>query len=450
MNNIFGTDGIRGTCGLNWITPSGTHAIGHAIGSWLKHQQKPISIAIASDTRASRHAVRAWLQSALSCYPYHIVDYGILPTPALVAILMQQQYTCGIMITASHNSHRDNGIKIYGPHGAKLTQQEEETISEHAHNAWKTPQSYEQHNCNNPSCTYASITISNAGLQLYKQYVYARCMPNLRGITIVLDTAAGATHVVASSILENCGAHIIPISPEPNGYNINHKCGSTHPQMLQNQVIQHHADIGFAFDGDGDRVIAVNRNGTVIDGDDILALLLHHPAYRDQSCIVSTVMSNMGLEAYCQHSGIKLEKTAVGDKHVAQRMYEQNACIGGEPSGHILLADMHITGDGIITALRLLESIIATGNWDMVSFEKYTQITYTIPIKTYKSLNADPLRSIIATYNQQIDGRIYARYSGTEPVMRLLIESKDEHKAHIVGEQAQAQLSEIIGTPCNE
>lgn len=450
MRTIFGTDGIRGTCGTGWLTPSGTYAIGHAVGQWLKQHHTPVTIAIASDTRASRHAIRAWLQSALSCYPYEILDYGVIPTPALVAILHQQRFTCGIMITASHNPYQDNGIKIYGPHGTKLTADEEQNISAHAYEAAQQPTAYEHADSDNTFRTYASITSSSSGPDLYMQYVRSQCTPDLRGITIALDTAAGATHAIAQSIFHSYGAEVISVSPEPTGYNINHQCGSTKPGRLQQHVIHNNADIGFAFDGDGDRIIAINKNGVIADGDDILAILLKHPAYRHQSHVVSTVMSNMGLQQHCHDHGMILEQTAVGDKYVAQRMHERAALLGGEPSGHIILSDIHITGDGIMTALRLLESIIETENWSLSSFEKYTQITYTIPTHTYMPLDADPLYSIIAQYQNQIDGRMHVRYSGTEPVMRLLIESKSQDHAQNIGEKAHAQLSAILGASCNE
>ena len=451
MATIFGTDGIREQYGQHWLSPRGTYTIGHAVAHWLQqHYTQDITIAIATDTRASRHALRASLYSALTLYPCTIIDYGVMPTSALVALLRQNDYTCGIMLTASHNGHSDNGIKIFERAGAKLSPDAEHAISDHAHNAYTDPNPFEQNSALQQKASFAHVYNASNGSTAYKQFLYHACFPDLSGITVALDTAAGATHYVAQDVFSACGAHVVIASPEPNGYTINHNCGSTKPHTLQQSVIDHHADIGFAFDGDGDRVIAVNKHGEIKDGDDILALLSHHPAYRHEPYVVGTEMSNMGLSTYFENNNKKLLRTKVGDKHVLRELYNRGIHLGGEPSGHIALTDLHTTGDGILTALRVLEVVQKDNNWDMHSFEKYTQITYTIPIQKRFDLNTAPLSDILTAGEQQINGRIHARYSGTEPVMRVMIESDNQEQAHTVGKQLYTDITQAIGRLCNE
>ncbi len=228
MYTIFGTDGIRSTFGTQWLTPNNTYAIAHAVAYWLSLRKKdPITIAIASDTRASRNALRAWIYSALHLYPYQIIDYGIIPTPAFVRILKEHYISCGIMITASHNQFQDNGIKIFAYAGQKLSKENESEISFLALDALQQPQSYER-NCALQTNTQFSEMIQATWASSYKQFLFQHCTPSLHNWHIILDTAAGATHTIAPEIFRTYGATVTVISPDPNGYNINAACGSTY------------------------------------------------------------------------------------------------------------------------------------------------------------------------------------------------------------------------------
>jgi len=441
MAHMFGTDGIRDRFGTNWLTPRGIYAIGHAIAQWVQAHDQCVSIAIARDTRASQDAIIAALTSALYLYPYDITDYHTIPTPALVALMQEQAHNGGIMITASHNHAQDNGIKIFGPHGKKLSSEDEQIIHDYAQHAYTDPTSYEQATAYHFAKTHHATTAPS----MYRNIVRQRVWPNLSGLHVSIDTAAGAAHYTAPAILRACGADVTTISPEPDGYNINAEYGSTAPEHLQEHVTTYKTDIGFAFDGDGDRLIAVSSDGTVRDGDDILALLSQHPAYRDE-LIVSTVMSNMGLEEMLQADNKALIRTSVGDTHVAHELSQRGLYLGGEPSGHIILRDIHSTGDGVLTALRLLETIMYTGNWHMQSFSRYTQLQYKIHAPVRVSLEETELHTILYREQQAIHGRLHARYSGTEPVLRLMVESKDADEARAVGIRTRnaiaAQLKE--------
>jgi len=451
MASIFGTDGIRDRFGHGWLQPRGIYAIGHAVAQQLKRQtSSPITIGIAGDTRASRAAIQSSLYRALTVYPIQIIDYGILPTPALVRILRDNEHTCGIMITASHNPAQDNGIKIFGPGGRKITQEEEAEISHTAYDAYHNIPTYENRSALHDHACGSMTHAHDHGHALYRNVLFQSCTPDLSGITIVIDGASGATHAIAPDILRAYGASVITIDQHPDGYNINDGCGSTQPHTLQHAVTHYNAHIGFAFDGDGDRVIAVNAHGEIKDGDDLLAILLQHPSYRATPSIVSTHMSNMGLEQLLEQCNTQVIRTRVGDKHVAAALHTHDLLLGGEPSGHIIMRDLHTTGDGIMTVLRVMEVLTHTQDWKLHSFEKYTQITYTIAVQQRIPVESAPLCDILNTAHSTIDGRIVARYSGTEPVMRIMVESKDHEQAQIVGYQLYNDISDIIGSPCKE
>jgi Phosphomannomutase len=230
------------------------------------------------------------------------------------------------------------------------------------------------------------------------------------------------------------GADIIALNTSPNGTNINNECGALHTTHLQQEVVKQHADIGFAFDGDGDRVIAVNRNGGAKNGDDIIALLSQHPLYMQQKTIVGTIMSNHGLELFLHAQGKHLVRTAVGDKYVAAYLNDHQNLLGGEQSGHIIMYDYLQTGDGMMTALRIIETIIMTNNWDMKTFERLPQILINIPVVHKRDLKDPDIASIITHYEQQLDsGRVIVRYSGTENLLRVMVEDTTQKAAQTIG-----------------
>lgn len=432
---LFGTDGIRTAVGTPPLTSHDLVTLGSALGTWFTSYLKAQSIIIAHDTRISCPFIKAALKAGLLSFPLEVHDANVLPTPALFYHVTQGMYDVGIMITASHNPYSDNGIKIFTKRG-KLTADQEKTISDLFYKPLSSP-IYTlvgtDHALNNPSYTYT-------------QALFQRCTQQfLKGITIAVDCANGAYSALAPSVFERLGARVIPLSNTPNGKNINEKCGSLYPNALVKAVQEHHAHIGIAFDGDGDRVTMVGRNGHIASGDDITALLLNHVVYQQTQDVIGTVMSNQGLELHVRQQGKVFHRTPVGDKHVLMAMREHKSLIGAEPSGHVILKDFIETADGLFTALRVLQVVVETGNWNLTTFEKMPQVLINMPVKCKKDLSEARYADIInACQSQLLQGRILVRYSGTEPVLRIMVEDSDAQHAYDIGKALSHQLSKNI------
>lgn len=442
INNMFGTDGIRGAIGSSPFILEDLLQLGHAIGQWVVHKYGPhATLLIAHDTRLSCSWVKSAIKSTLLMHPLNIIDAGVLPTPAVVQLtLKQDSIQCGIIISASHNPFHDNGIKIIDGLQGKLQLEDEQHITHLFY-------TYDESAC------YAALGEEHywdKAQSAYINYVQQFFKPHfLNGKKIVIDCAHGATYQIAPSIFQQFDADVICIGHTPNGMNINEKCGATHVEQLQQTVIKEKADIGFAFDGDGDRVIAVNCHGEIKDGDDILALLLDHPHYRNTTKLVGTVMTNVGFEHWLKEKGIALARTPVGDKYIARCLEEEKLIIGGEESGHIVLYNYLPSGDGIFTALRVMETIIDTHNEQMHTFKHTPQILINIPIKEKKDLTQGPLSSIIKEYENQLPyGRILVRYSGTQPILRVMVEDTDEIQAQTIGNGLAHTLQKALGGTC--
>jgi len=269
----------------------------------------------------------------------------------------------------------------------------------------------------------------------------------LQGKTIVLDCAHGATSTLAPHIFRTFGANVITIHATPDGQNINKECGSLFPKSLIDAVKTHKADAGFAFDGDGDRVIAVNRHGQLKDGDDLLALLTHHPIFEHTSAIIGTTFSNEGLNKYLATQNKKLIRTDVGDQHVVEEMHNRKLNLGGEPAGHIIMSHYLDSSDGIYTALMILDSIIQTSNWDMTTFEHYPQVLVNVPFNQKLELNQAPITEILAKNHKDYPAaRFVIRYSGTEPLLRILVESEERQSADLLATKLSNQLRTVIDT----
>lgn len=439
-HNIFGTDGIRRSIGTYPFTLDALPQLGSAIARWAeqKYGNNP-TILLGHDTRLSCDFVKSGLKFGLLRHGVTLYDAGVLSTPAVCFLTKNHSlFDCGIVISASHNIHTDNGIKIIDGNNIKLTLEDEQQISALFDNDAEQPVLYT--NLGKQECW-------DKGEQEYIDQIvglYPRHF--LQGYTIVLDCAHGSTYKLAPRIFKRCGARVISLHKHPNGENINHHCGSQHPETLQQTVLAYKAIAGFAFDGDGDRVIAVNKHGEVKDGDDIIALLLEHPQYMDQQYIVGTIMTNEGLNVFLQEKNKHLLRTPVGDKYVAQKLDDIKASLGGEQSGHTILRDYLKTGDGIMTALRVMETIISTNNTTMRTFTHYPQKLINIPIKEKKDLTQEPLASIIKKYEKQLQkGRIEVRYSGTEYCARVMVEDIDaettQRIAHNLAQELQTALT---------
>ncbi|MGE0206276.1 MAG: phosphoglucosamine mutase [Candidatus Babeliales bacterium] len=435
--NLFGTDGIRGQFGKDPFTIPQLVKLGQAVAVWAQktYRNNP-SLLLAHDTRLSCSLLKSAFKSGLLLYPLELCDAQVLPSPSVAALLhASQDFDIGIIISASHNPYQDNGIKIIDRFRGKLSHEDEQIISELFHNQ-ETKSDYQSlgkeyhHDFKTEYCT------------LIDRYFEKNF---LRGKKVVLDCAQGAAYELAPHIFSLYGAEVIPLFDQPNGLNINKQCGTLHPEVLKTKVIEHQADIGFAFDGDGDRVIAVNRLGQLKTGDDILALLLSHPLYQTMQAVVGTVMTNKGFEVYLNNKGKSLIRTQVGDKYVAQEMVKNKLLLGGEDSGHIIMHDYLHTGDGIFTALRIMQTILLQDNWDMETFTKFPQIHTTIPILYKKDLNKPPFFEIITKSEELLgQGRLVIRYSGTEPVLRIMVEDNDCDNAQYICSSLSKQLQEQL------
>lgn len=439
MNNLFGTDGIRNRVGEPPFTLEALPKLGKAIGQWALEKYGPqVTILLAHDTRISCSWVKAALQSGLLTHPITIHDSEVLPTPAVSHIMSQtKKYACGIIISASHNIYHDNGIKIVDAQSGKLTVFDETIISQFFY-----------------TNSLASINYQTLGTELvvkanYEKYVNV-ILDNfskqfLAGKHIILDTAHGATYQVAPAIFQALGAQVTIINNTPNGININENCGSLYLDSLKQTVLSTKADIGFAFDGDGDRVLAVNALGEIKNGDDLLALLASHPDYAQINTLVGTVMSNQGFEVYLKQQNKKLVRTPVGDKYVLESLIQKNLLLGGEQSGHIILRNIINTGDGILVALKVLEAITYTNNWLLETFTKYPQVLLNVPVKSKQDLNLPPFSDIIAQTQDRLQkGRLLVRYSGTESLLRIMIEEQDEQLALTSAQELARKLEQKL------
>lgn len=426
---LFGTDGIRGRVGDNPFTLQKLPHLGYIIGKWITYKYgKHVQVLVGNDTRHSSDFVTSGLQTGLLCHPLTIVHADSISTPALSAhVRYQERFVAGIMISASHNPYQDNGIKLFSRTGSKLQAEDETVIT-----AW-----LEQQNQDIDFHELGSTTKYTKAVDDYRAIVRQLFDAHafLAGKKIILDCAHGATSGYAQTMFEQTGAEIIAINNKPNGKNINQNCGAVHPQQLAQAVVEKKADCGFAFDGDGDRIIGVNSQGDIKDGDDLLALLATHPFYTKQTGIVGTTMTNQGMVPFLKNQCKKLYRTSVGDKHVLRKLQADKLLLGGESSGHIIMRDYLECGDGIVTGLKVLEVIAQTNNWDMKTFKRVPSLLINIPVKEKRPLDEPDLAQLIQEAEQVIpEGRLLVRYSGTENILRILVEDAHQEQAHTVAQ----------------
>jgi len=436
---LFGTDGIRCTYGEFPLKESNIILLGNAIALWAKKKYHDTpTVLIGCDTRESSDIICIFLSLGLSLDGIKIYDAHIAPTPTITRMVQHdKRFDFGIMITASHNPYQDNGIKIIDKKTGKISKADEETITNLFYNE--------------PCCDFSE---NDPGMEMITKEIEKKYINTitsyfekdfLKNTKVALDCAHGATFKVAPKIFETLGAEIITINHTPNGININKNCGSTRPERLQKTVLKHKADIGFAFDGDGDRITVVNKHGEIKDGDDIACLLSEHPEYKNQTSIVGTIMSNYGLELHLESQGKKLIRTDVGDKYISRKMKEHNLLLGAEQSGHIILGDYLHSGDGIFAALRVCQVIKHTDNSACETFKKCPQVKINIPVKTKKDLSCAPCSEIIIKHSNMLKtGRLIVRYSGTENLLRVTAEAKDSQVAENICMQISKQLEKEL------
>ncbi len=426
-NKYFGTDGIRGRVNQGNITGEKFFKFGLASGTYFKNQKKSKQTAIiAKDTRLSGYTLEPALVSGLVSGGMHVFTLGPLPTNGLAMLTKTMKANMGIMITASHNPFYDNGLKLFGPDGMKLSDKIENKI-EKLIDAKNTKQ------LTNPKFLGRVKRLENGNDKYIK--ILKSNFPknfNLKGTKIILDCANGACYKAAPKLLKELGAKVISIGVKPDGLNINEKCGSTYPSKLKSAVKKFSANVGISFDGDADRIIMCDEKGKIVDGDQIIAMLAQRWKSKKilKGGVVGTLMSNYGLENFLKNKKIKFVRSKVGDRYVKEKMKKLNYNLGGEQSGHIILGKFATTGDGLLVALEVLFSLRKGKKASEVLnvFKPLPQILENVFVKDKKVINKPKSKSAIKTANKLMGkkGRILVRKSGTEPKIRIMAESYDK------------------------
>ncbi len=444
QRKYFGTDGIRGKVGTPPITPEFILKLGWALGRVLTrtHPQLKNKVLIGKDTRISGYMFESALEAGLSAAGVNIRLLGPMPTPAIAYLTRTFHAQAGIVISASHNPFSDNGIKFFSGSGTKLPDELELAIEAEMELPMQTV----------PSDQLGKAQRIEDAAGRYIEFCKST-IPydvNLKGLKIVVDCAHGATYHIAPNVLSELDAEVIPIGTEPNGLNINLNCGSTYPKALQRAVLEHQADLGIALDGDGDRLMMVDAQGAVIDGDELLFIIAksRKEAGNLQGAVVGTVMSNLGLEQALQELDIDFLRAKVGDRYVLEMLQQHRGTLGGESSGHIICLDRTTTGDGIITALQVLAVCIHTGlplHELKAGMYKYPQRMINVPLsRKLDVVNLPEVQAAVRHAEQQLSqqGRVLLRSSGTEPLLRVMVEGTDARQI----EEISQQLAEVVKT----
>lgn len=427
MRKLFGTDGVRGKANTHPMTADMALRIGAAVGRYFRRDAGGVHrVVIGKDTRLSGYMFESALTAGLTSTGMNVLGLGPVPTPAVGLMTRSMRADLGVMISASHNPAEDNGIKFFGPDGFKLSDTAEAEIEA------LVDAGVEPAKSNNIG---RAKRIDDARFR-YGERVKSSLPRDLRldGLKVVVDCANGAAHRAAPEILWELGAEVIPMGVSPDGYNINQGCGSTHPQAAAEMVVSHGADVGICLDGDADRVVMLDENGSVADGDQLMALLATCWASKgllNNNALVATVMSNLGLERHLQTHGIALERTGVGDRYVVERMREGGFNLGGEQSGHIVMTDYATTGDGLMAGLHFLAEMIRSGkpaSGLTRQFEPVPQLLVNVRYaKGQTPLESADVKSAIQSAEADLTGkgRLLIRKSGTEPLIRVMAECED-------------------------
>lgn len=429
---FFGTDGIRGRTNDGVMTASTAMRVGQAAGRHFMRGGHQHRVVIGKDTRLSGYMMESALVAGFTSVGMNVIMTGPLPTPAIALLTREMRADLGVMISASHNPYEDNGIKLFGPDGFKLSDEDEAQIEALMED---TPALADA------SSIGRAWRIDDAPGR-YIHAIKGSVGPDIRldGLKVVVDCANGAAYKVAPTAIWELGAEMIPIGVSPNGTNINDGVGSTSIAALQEKVVEEQADIGIALDGDADRLIVVDEQGKAVDGDQIMAVIATRMAEKGALTgggVVATVMSNLGLERYLQGQGLTLERTKVGDRYVLERMKEGGFNVGGEQSGHMILLDHATTGDGTVAALRVLASLVRTGKRAselLHVFDPVPQLLRNVRYSGGKPLDDAKVKQVIADAEAELSGkgRLVIRPSGTEPVIRVMAEGDDEAQVEAV------------------
>lgn len=430
----FGTDGIRGVANkdlsLDLVTRLGL-ALGYYLNKKNQDKSKKPRIVLGTDTRISGYMIRSALSAGLTAMGVNIDFVGVLPTPGVSYLTRIKNANAGVMISASHNPIKDNGIKIFSSNGYKLPDEVEEEIEGYM-------EDYEllQNNLAEPE-RLGRYTFVEDDVKLYRRFLKNTSNIDFSGFKVVIDTGNGAAYRIASKVFQSLGADVVVINNIPNGKNINVKCGSTHPELLQEMVKLYKADCGLAYDGDADRLIAVDEKGNIVDGDLIIAVIstnMNEKGLLNSSTVVTTVQSNMGFEKYLESKGIRLIRANVGDRYVLEKMHQQSLNLGGEQSGHIIMLDHNTTGDGVLSSIQFVSAIIE-------SKQKVSELVSKIKLWPQKLENIvvskekkktwhsnENISKVIRKCQKEIEGkgRILVRESGTEALIRVMVEAETD------------------------
>ena len=446
MRKLFGTDGIRGVAGEYPLDKKTVYAVGRALGDHLP--AGPRRVVVGQDTRESSGWMADTLAAGLRASGVETASAGIVPTPAIAYLAHTHGFSAGVVISASHNPWRDNGIKVFGPDGYKLADEVELEIETEIFALLKEDAAQSQNSKAEPSLP------GDPALRTGYLNWLARTIAGAERLHLVVDCANGAASTVAPEIFKRSGAQVEFTHRTPDGRNINENCGALHPEIVAREVVSRNADLGICFDGDADRALFADCNGRVVNGDAVMLLLARELKQRGElanDTVVATTMSNMGLEGALRESGIKMLRAPVGDKYVLEEMRKTGAVLGGEQSGHIILSREATTGDGLLTAIRVLGIVAASGRSlaELAAGMKvFPQTIKNVRVKEKRPLDQIPqVAAAIRKAEQQLDGngRVNVRYSGTESLARVMVEAETEETVQRLAGEIAAALEAAIG-----
>jgi len=414
--------------------------IGMAYGVYLrsKYPDERHTVVVGKDTRLSSDMIKSALISGLTSAGIDVIDAGVIPTPGVSFLIREGDFSGGVMVSASHNPYEYNGLKFFNREGRKFSEAEEGGLELVIFNKFELPRA-------EPSEIGRVFDGYNL-VEAYKKFLESASR-YLAGLKVGLDCANGATFQIAPEVFSSLGAKVFVFNAEPDGKNINEKCGALHPEFLAQKVKELNLNVGFAYDGDGDRVIAVDEKGNIVDGDRIIGLLAAHHADRSKD-VVATVMSNIGLELFLKKLGLNLHRTKVGDRFVAEKMEEVGALVGGEQSGHIILKELLPTGDGILTSVvvaSLIKSLRKPLSEIVSQIELYPQKLKNVRVKEKPPLEGlEKLQRAIKEAEEELSGRgrVLVRYSGTEPLLRIMVEADSEELIDRIIEKIEKAVRE--------
>lgn len=446
MGKYFGTDGVRGVANSE-LTPELAFKLGRVGGYVLtKNAQDKPKVIVGRDTRISGHMLEGALVAGLLSIGVEVMRLGVISTPGVAYLTRVMNADAGVMISASHNPVQDNGIKFFGPDGFKLTDEQEHEIEQHLDSEDNLPRPV--------GGDLGSVSDYFEGGQKYISYLKQTVDEDFLGIHVALDCAHGATSSLATHLFADLEADISSMGSSPDGLNINDGVGSTHPEKLAAFVVERGADIGLAFDGDGDRLIAVDENGQIVDGDQIMFIIgkyLNSKGRLKKNTIVSTIMSNMGFYKALEENGMTSVKTKVGDRYVVEEMRKNDYNLGGEQSGHIVFLDFNTTGDGLLTAIQLVNILKVTG-------KRLSELAAEMKIFPQRLVNVRVTDKNAVTENEQVktvigeveavlgnNGRVLVRPSGTEPLVRVMVEAPTEEECESYVNRIANVVKEQLG-----